>query len=54
MNGDPADPRADDIAGDVVMMGQADPNWGLHLVDVNIAQGDLIALVAAQAAAWTK
>ena len=27
--------------------------WGLHLVDVNIDQGDLVALVARQGAAWT-
>jgi hypothetical protein len=26
--------------------------WGLHLVDVNIDQGDLVALVARQGAAW--
>lgn len=28
--------------------------WGLHLVDVNIDQGDLVALVARQGAAWAK
>jgi hypothetical protein len=27
--------------------------WGLHLVDVNIDQGDLVALVARQGAAWS-
>ncbi|MGZ6968494.1 MAG: DUF3089 domain-containing protein [Acidimicrobiia bacterium] len=28
------------------------PGWGLHLVDVNIDQGDLVRLVGRQAAAW--
>lgn len=27
--------------------------WGLHLVDVNVAVGDLVALVGRQGAAWT-
>ena len=44
---DPADPRVDDIGGDLT------PEWGLHLVDVNVALGDLIDVVAAQAAAYT-
>jgi hypothetical protein len=29
------------------------PTWGLHLVDANIAVGDQVALVAAQAKAWS-
>jgi hypothetical protein len=29
------------------------PTWGLHLVDANIVVGDEVALVAAQARAWT-
>jgi hypothetical protein len=29
------------------------PTWGLHLVDANIAVGDEVGLVAAQAGAWT-
>lgn len=32
--------------------GRLGPSWGLHLLDVNLAQGDLVALVAAQAAAF--
>ncbi len=28
------------------------PRWGLHLVDFNIAEGDLVDLVASQASAW--
>jgi hypothetical protein len=39
-------PRADDIGGDLT------PEWGMHLVDVNVAQGNLIDIAEAQAAAW--
>ena len=51
VNGDPADPRVDDIAGD---LGGAKPlaNWGLHLVDVNLVMGDLLNLVEQQAKAY--
>jgi hypothetical protein len=52
VNADPADPRTDDISGDVVVMGKVDANWGLHLIDVNLAQGDLLRIAAAQAKAW--
>lgn len=52
-HGDPADPRVDQIVGDVMIMGQPDPNWGLHLIDMNHSMGDLVAMVEAQAAAWT-
>jgi len=44
---DPADPRADDIGGDLT------PEWGLHLVDVHLTMGDLVALTRSQAAAYT-
>jgi hypothetical protein len=30
------------------------PSWGLHLVDVNIALGDLVGLVGHQGAAWVR
>jgi hypothetical protein len=29
------------------------PSWGLHAIDINLALGDLIELVARQSAAWT-
>lgn len=51
-NGDPADPRVDDIPGDLLVMGAPLKAWGLHLVDVNLAMGDLVALVEAQGKAW--
>jgi hypothetical protein len=52
VNADPADPRTDQIAGDVVAGTQILRNWGLHLIDMNLAQGDLIALAESQAKAW--
>jgi hypothetical protein len=47
VHGDPADPRTDDIGGDLT------PEWGMHLIDANVAMGDIVDLVAAQAAAYT-
>jgi hypothetical protein len=51
VNGDPADPRVDDITGD---LGAAKPlaNWGLHLIDVNLAIGNLLDLVEQQSKAY--
>jgi hypothetical protein len=43
---DPDSPRVDEIGGDLT------PEWGLHLVDVNLAMGDLVAIVGRQAEAW--
>ncbi len=52
VNGDPADPRTDSIVGDVKIGGTVLADWGLHLIDVNVAEGDLTGLIASQAAAW--
>jgi hypothetical protein len=41
-----AGPRADDIPGDL------SPEWGMHLIDMNVVMGDLQRLLDAQAAAW--
>ena len=49
VNADPADARTDQIPGDVVIAGRTQPGWGLHLADMNLGLGDLIALVEAQA-----
>ena len=46
VHGDPADPRVDDVVGDI------SPPWGLHLQDVNLVMGDIVRLVAAQSAAY--
>lgn len=52
VNADPADPRTDSINGDVVVGGQIVEAWGLHLIDMNLVMGDLVALAKTQGAAW--
>lgn len=52
VNGDPVDPRVDDIAGDIVIGGAILKDWGLHLIDVNLQMGDLTALVVRQSKAY--
>jgi hypothetical protein len=44
--GDPADPRADDISGALESLL---PGWGLHIIDVSLAMGDIVELVRLQA-----
>ena len=51
MHGNPSGPRANDIGGDLTANGQVLANWGLHLVDVNLAMGDLVNIVGKQAQA---
>lgn len=46
VDGDPADPRIDDIGGDLT------PDWGLHLVDANVAMGDLLTIASHQGRAY--
>jgi len=48
----PSDPRTDDIFGDLRAGGQVLASWGLHLVDVNLAIGNLVDIVGQQARAW--
>jgi hypothetical protein len=50
---DPADKRTDAIVGDVVTNGQVQPAWGLHLIDMNLALGNLVEIVKRQGEAWT-
>ena len=52
VHGNPADPRADDIAGDVMANGQVNASWGLHLIDVNLAMGNLVDIVGQQGKTW--
>ena len=54
INADPADPRADDIAGDVMIGGVVLKDWGLHLIDANLAMGNLVDIVGGESKAWTK
>jgi hypothetical protein len=52
INADPADPRTDDITGDVLAAGMVQADWGLHVVDMHLAMGDLVTQVQAKAAAY--
>ena len=45
VNGDPGDPRIDDVGGDIT------PEWGMHLIDVNVAMGNLVRVAKRQARA---
>ncbi len=44
----PADPRTDQIPGDVVQGGKVALDWGLHLIDINANMGGLVSAAAAQ------
>jgi hypothetical protein len=50
--GNSDDPRTDDITGDVMQNGEVNASWGLHLIDVNVAIGNLIEIVRAQGKAY--
>lgn len=52
VHGNPAGPRTSDIVGDVVVNGQVLPEWGLHLIDVNLAMGNLIDVVHEESKAY--
>jgi hypothetical protein len=52
VHGNPSDPRVDDIVGDIGVPGQIQANWGLHLIDVNLAIGNLVDIVGQQAKAF--
>ncbi len=49
INGNPDDPRVDDVEDFIL-----GPGWGLHQLDVGLAQGDLVRLAQKQADAWLK
>jgi hypothetical protein len=49
VNGNPNDPRVDDIVGDIGAGTTVLANWGLHLIDVNLAMGNLVDIVGQQA-----
>jgi len=54
VHGDAADPRTDDIAGDLRAGTSVLSNWGLHLIDVNLAMGNLLDIVKQQSTAYGK
>jgi Protein of unknown function (DUF3089) len=49
---DPSGKRTDDIPGDLAANGQVLQDWGLHLVDVDLAMGNLLDIVDREAKAW--
>ncbi|HEY8615593.1 DUF3089 domain-containing protein [Phenylobacterium sp.] len=52
VDGDPRDPRTDEITGDHLANGVVQPDWGLHSLDVPVAMGSLVELASDQAKAW--
>ena len=52
VHGDPSDARTDDITGDVVVNGIVLADWGFHLIDVNLAMGNLVDIVGQQSKAY--
>ena len=54
VSADPNDARTDEIPGDVFILGQVQPGWGLHLGDVPLAMGDLVRVVEAQRDAYLR
>ena len=50
---DAAGKRAADISGDIMAGTQVVASWGLHLIDVNLAMGDLVEIVGRQAKAYS-
>jgi hypothetical protein len=54
IHGDPADPRVDDIRGDVVIGGQVQANWGLHLIDMNLFMGNFQDIVKSETRAYLR
>ena len=54
VNADARDPRTDDIRGDVVIGGEVVPAWGLHLIDMHLAMGDMVRLVQRQGEAFAQ
>jgi hypothetical protein len=52
VHGDSADPRTDNIRGDLMIGNQILTDWGLHLIDVSLGMGNLVDIVKDQSRAW--
>jgi hypothetical protein len=52
VNKSDADARTGDIHGEVVVNGVVHREWGLHVLDMSLAQGTLIDIFAQQSKAW--
>ncbi len=53
INPNPGGARTSELRGDVIVGGQILKDWGLHLIDANLAMGDLVDIVRQEGAAWT-
>jgi hypothetical protein len=54
VHADTAGARANDIVGDVVVGGQVMKEWGLHLIDMQLAMGNLVGIVGEEAKGYLK
>jgi Protein of unknown function (DUF3089) len=54
VHGDPKTPRVDGIKGDIEYQGVTRSTWGLHLDDLLLPMGNLIAVVKEQGSAYLK
>jgi hypothetical protein len=54
VHGDPTGPRTNEIVGDVVVGGNVLNEWGLHLIDVQVAMGNLVDIVGQESKAYLK
>ncbi|MGK0224873.1 MAG: heat shock protein HspQ, partial [Limisphaerales bacterium] len=54
VNADPNDARTDEIGGDVVINDKVAKDWGLHLIDMHLAMGNLVELAKAQGEAYVR
>jgi len=50
----PSGKRTTEIAGDVIIFKKVQANWGLHLIDMNLVMGDLLADIQSEGEAWLK
>ena len=48
IHADPSGQRVDEIGGDILANGKPQANWGLHLIDVNLAMGNLVDIIGQQ------
>ncbi len=52
LHANPQDARPADVPGDIVIGGKVLDDWGLHLIDMNVAMGNLLDIVRRQSAAY--
>ncbi len=53
VHADPSGHRTSEIVGDIGTPDNIQANWGLHLVDMNLAMGNLVDLVQQQSKTWS-